>query len=68
MKHSEFIKPGKVVYSKKIGIIYNPFSGKKRNLRPLIEHRLKKAGIEYEFLESKKYFQTFEIANTLDID
>jgi diacylglycerol kinase family enzyme len=34
----------------------------------LIEQRLKQAGIEFEFLESKKYFQTFEIANTFDID
>jgi hypothetical protein len=45
-----------VKYDKKIAIIYNPNSGKKRNMRPLIEHRLSEAKIGFEFLESKKHF------------
>jgi hypothetical protein len=50
------IVPGRVVYAKKIAIIYNSNSGKKRNIRGLIEHRLHSAEIEYEFLESRRYF------------
>ena len=51
-----------MVYNKKIAIIYNPASGKKKRVRPLIEKRLDEAGIPYEFLESKNYFETWELA------
>ena len=48
----ELIEPRKIIYSKPIAIIYNPNSGKKRNLRPLIIKRFKAALIPYEFLET----------------
>ena len=48
----ELIEPRKIIYSKPIAIIYNPNSGKKRNLKPLIIKRFKAALIPYEFLET----------------
>ena len=32
-KHGELIKAGRCNYNKKVGIIYNPNSGKKRDVR-----------------------------------
>jgi diacylglycerol kinase (ATP) len=57
-----------MIYIKPIAIIYNPNSGKKRNIRPLIEHRLTEANIQFEFLPSMRYLQTWDIAEELDIE
>jgi len=49
----QFFEPLKVRrtnYDRPIGIIYNPNSGKKRDLRPLIEKRLSEHNIAYELL------------------
>ena len=63
------VAPDRLVYtSKPLAIILNPQSGKKRDLRPLISARLEKAGILFEFLLSTKYFMTWELAESLDID
>ena len=43
LKHVEVIKPGKVSFSKPIAIIYNPTSGKKRDIRAIIRQRLEAA-------------------------
>jgi diacylglycerol kinase family enzyme len=48
--------------------VYNPNSGKRRNVKGMIEHRLKEANIPFEFLESKGVRDTWEIANKCDID
>jgi sphingosine kinase len=58
----------KVEYTKPIAIIYNPNSGKKIDIRAHIRRRLDEANIKYEFLESKVAFDTWRIANTLDIE
>ena len=54
--------------NKPIAIIYNPVSGKSRNIRPMIEHRLSEAKIPFEFLATKTYFDPFMFAYTLDMD
>jgi diacylglycerol kinase (ATP) len=51
-----------------LAIIYNPNSGKKRDIRYLIEYRLNQANIKYEFLSSLRYLQTWDLAEELDID
>jgi diacylglycerol kinase family enzyme len=50
------IIPNKLKYDKKVAVIYNPNSGKKRNVKRLIEKRLSESGISFEFLESEKPF------------
>lgn len=57
-----------VYTSKPIAIILNPSSGRKRDLRPLIKHRLESAGVPFEFLLSTKKFMTWELAETLEVD
>jgi diacylglycerol kinase (ATP) len=57
----------KVAYNKPIAIIYNPNSGKKINLIPIIEQRLKAEGIPYELLATEKFFDTFEYARGIDL-
>ena len=48
-------------------IIYNPNSGKKANLRPLIEARLNKEKIPFEMMPTKKAFEPYEWARDLDL-
>lgn len=64
----ELIKIGKAVFNKPIAIIYNPNSGKKRNLISIIENRMKSENVPYELMVSTKYFMTWELAETLEID
>ena len=65
----KLLEPERLVYtSKPIAIVVNPSSGKKRDLRPLIQTRLEQAGIPFEFHLSTKYFMTWEIAETIDLD
>jgi len=54
-------------YERPIGIIYNPNSGKKRDLRPLIEKRLSEHNIAYELLATEKSFDTFRYAYESDL-
>ena len=51
-----------------MAIVYNPNAGKKRQVKSMIEYRLKEANIPYEFLETKKKFDTYEIGKTFNID
>ena len=66
MTHIESIKVRKVNYTKPLALIYNPNSGKKINVRPKIEQRLKKEGISFEFIPTKKAGDTYVIAHELD--
>jgi len=43
MAHFDVIESQRMVYTKPIAIIYNPNSGKKRNIRTIIGGRLKQA-------------------------
>lgn len=65
----KLLQPERLVYtSKPIAIVVNPSSGKKSDLRPLIQARLEQGGIPFEFHLSTKYFMTWEIAETIDLD
>jgi diacylglycerol kinase (ATP) len=55
-------------FVKPIAIIYNPNSGKKSDVRQLIQKRLDIAGIKCEFLLSTRPFMTWELARNLEID
>jgi hypothetical protein len=56
------VKTRKITYDLPILIIYNPVSGKKTNLVPLIETRLKLEKIPYEQLATKKRHDTYFFA------
>jgi diacylglycerol kinase (ATP) len=45
LEYIEPIVPVQYVYMKPLAIIYNPNSGKKRNIKGMIEHRLTQANI-----------------------
>ena len=52
-----------------MAIIYNPNSGKKKNIFPQIEEALKKnPEIKFEKFETERFFHTYEYANTIDLD
>ena len=69
MEKFELIKKRKVgIREKPVAIIYNPASGKKTNLRPLIEKRLTNENVPFEFLNTEKAFDTFRYARDLDMD
>lgn len=61
IQNTQILTYRKILYDKPIAIIYNPNSGKKRNVRQIIAERLDLAGVPYEFLESKKAFDTWMI-------
>ena len=63
----DLIEPQRILYTKPIAIIYNPNSGKKRNIKSVIQARLDLANIHHEFLESRRVFETWELALNLDI-
>lgn len=44
----------KVQYDKPIALIYNPNSGTKKNIRPVIAKRLTAEGIAHEFIPTAK--------------
>jgi diacylglycerol kinase family enzyme len=52
---------------KPILLIYNPNSGKKKNLVPRIEARLKGEGIPYKLMPTQKYFDSFEFGRDADL-
>ena len=57
-----------MTYSKGVAIVYNPESGKKRNVKGVIESSLTKAKIPLKFFATERRMHAFEIANTLDLD
>jgi len=46
------IKVGKVSFSKPVAVVYNPTSGKKRDLRGEIGEKLTEHNIEFKFYET----------------
>ena len=62
------IKPLRVTYTKPLAIIYNPNAGRKHNIKALIIQKLSSAKIPYEILESRRQFDTYKLANQLDIN
>ena len=59
---------GKVTYSKKVLVIYNPVSGKRNDCRSQIHNCLYSFGINYHLHETKDEEDTTNIAMTFDID
>ena len=53
--------------AKPIAIIYNPASGKKTNLVPLIEARLNQEGIPFELMPTGQYLDSYNFAKDIDI-
>jgi len=52
MKYGELTKVGRINYNKKVAIIYNPNSGKKRDVRKEITQILTNQVISYELRET----------------
>lgn len=65
----KLIKSRKLTYDerKPIVIVYNPNSGKKLNLLPLIEGRLNQEGISFELMPTQQYLDTYNFARTMDL-
>ena len=55
-------------YNKGVAIIYNPESGKKKNIKSVLENSLKKAKIPFTFFTTERSMHAFEIAQDLDLD
>jgi diacylglycerol kinase family enzyme len=53
---------GRCNYNKKVGVIYNPNSGKKRDVRGEIIKVLASKDIDYQLLESSGYMHAWRIA------
>jgi len=62
------IDVGKIKYSKKLAIIYNPAAGKKNTIKDKIRKKLIANNIEFEFLETKAYMDAVNIVKNLPID
>jgi diacylglycerol kinase family enzyme len=67
LSNFELVKTRKITYDLPILIIYNPVSGKKTNLVPLIETRLKLEKIPYELLPTQKRHDTYFFAKEIDL-
>ena len=68
MSKIESIKCRNIAFSKPIGIIINPNSGKKIDLMPLIADRLQMEKVEFEFMLTQKAFDSFLIPFNCDMD
>ncbi|CDW71902.1 diacylglycerol kinase [Stylonychia lemnae] len=67
----DYLQPlsiGKLKYSKPVAIIYNPNSGKKKDIKKYIMDKFNRNNIKFEILESKKAFDTFTIPFKIDIE
>ncbi len=64
----ELVKTRKITYDKPILIIYNPRSGTHANLVPLIEARLNKEKVPFEFKRTGKARDTYFFAKEIDLD
>lgn len=64
----KLIKRKKISYDKPILIIYNPHSGKKIDLVPLITVRLETAKIPFVFKPTEKTLDPFIFAKDFDLD
>ena len=50
----QLVSKGTLTITKPLAIIVNPFAGKKRDVRPVIQQRLDMEKIPFEFIESTK--------------
>ena len=64
----KMIEARQIEYDKPILIIWNPMSGKRKDLKPAIRKSLDTAGIKYEFYETKGPYDSYEQARIFDID
>ena len=64
----ELIDSGKVTYSKKIAIVYNPVAGIKYNYRDIIQNKLNQNDIKFDILETQGKLDAMKIVKNLDID
>ena len=56
-----------MIYNKPVAVIYNPTSGKKKNIRDTIVERLDMEQINAEFFETERFMHAWELAEK-DID
>ena len=67
LDNTSSIKTRQVTFDKPIAVIFNPNSGKKVNLLPMVEARFKAEGIQYKLLGTTKQFDTYMYAKNLDL-
>ena len=59
---SQLIQVEKVTYDKPVAVIYNPASGKKKDVRGMIADKLTSEKIETTFYETKRAMHAWELA------
>ena len=67
-KYGQLIRVGRANYSKQVAVIYNPNSGKKRDVRADIIRTLNQKQIPYQIYETKGYMDAWKIAQTISAD
>jgi sphingosine kinase len=68
IKHIAPITKGSLDPIKPFAIIYNPNSGKKRDVLPLIKERLDSENRKYTVMMSEREQMTWDLAETMEID
>ena len=58
------IKVTKLDFNKPVAVIFNPTSGSKRDIRPLIQDKLTKHGIKVNFFETLRLMHAWDLAKT----
>ena len=61
-------KIGKVAYNRKVAIIYNPNSGKKRDIRAQLISTLTSKKIQYQIYETKGYMDAWQIVQNIPFE
>ena len=52
----------KINFTKPVAVIFNPASGKKKDIRPLIEKKFKENNIKVEFFETQRVMHAWLMA------
>jgi diacylglycerol kinase family enzyme len=66
LEHGKMIEIGRVNFSKPVVVIYNPNSGKKRDVRLEVIKLLNERQIGYELYETRGYLDAFNFTKDLD--
>ena len=64
---SQLIKVEKAIYDKPVAVIYNPASGKRKDIRKTIADKLSAESIEVKFYDTERQMHAWELAEK-DID
>ena len=67
-KHGHLTSIGKCLFTKPVLVVYNPSSGKKRNVRAEISRIFEERSISFELYETKGYMDAWNRVRDCDLD